>query len=106
MVFALVLSHSPGAMLVLDSLVCFEMKGSNNKPSLFLTGNHMLLRVLPSIYPRQPDIIHRHLGNLTAMMSQLEPLEQQHLLRLIQIVAEQHPLVSVCRSVRVMSCNP
>ncbi|XP_008283742.1 ventricular zone-expressed PH domain-containing protein isoform X2 [Stegastes partitus] len=58
-----------------------------------LGGNHMLLRVLPSVYPRQPDTIHRHLGNLTAMMSQLESPEQQHLIRLIQIVAEQHPLM-------------
>ncbi|XP_029301958.1 ventricular zone-expressed PH domain-containing protein isoform X2 [Cottoperca gobio] len=32
-------------------------------------------------------------GNLTAMMSQLESPEQQHLIRLIQIVAEQHPLM-------------
>nr|XP_033487764.1 ventricular zone-expressed PH domain-containing protein isoform X3 [Epinephelus lanceolatus] len=58
-----------------------------------LGGNHMLLRVLPSVYPRQPDTIHCHLGNLTAMMSQLESPEQQHLIRLIQIVAEQHPLM-------------
>ncbi|XP_071352940.1 ventricular zone-expressed PH domain-containing protein isoform X2 [Trachinotus anak] len=56
-------------------------------------GNHMLLRVLPSVYPRQPDTIHCHLGNLTAMMSQLESPEQQHLIRLIQMVAEQHPLM-------------
>ncbi|XP_041796373.1 ventricular zone-expressed PH domain-containing protein isoform X2 [Chelmon rostratus] len=58
-----------------------------------LGGNHMLLRVLPSVYPRQPDTIHCHLGNLTAMMSQLESPEQQHLIRLIQMVAEQHPLM-------------
>uniref|UniRef100_A0A8C7CRS9 Ventricular zone expressed PH domain containing 1 n=1 Tax=Oncorhynchus kisutch TaxID=8019 RepID=A0A8C7CRS9_ONCKI len=58
-----------------------------------LGGNHMLLRVLPSVYPKLPHAIHRHLGNLTAMMSQLESPEQQHLLRLIQMVAEQHPLV-------------
>ncbi|KAJ0063862.1 hypothetical protein NL108_012865, partial [Boleophthalmus pectinirostris] len=58
-----------------------------------LGGNHMLLRVLPSIYPRQPDVLHHHLGNLTAMMPRLEPPEQQHLLRLIQMVAEQHPLM-------------
>uniref|UniRef100_A0A672GUV9 Ventricular zone expressed PH domain-containing 1 n=1 Tax=Salarias fasciatus TaxID=181472 RepID=A0A672GUV9_SALFA len=58
-----------------------------------LGGNHMLLRVLPSVYPQQPDTIHRHLGNLTAMMSQLESPEQQHLIRLIQMVAEQHPLM-------------
>uniref|UniRef100_A0A672H2N6 Ventricular zone expressed PH domain-containing 1 n=1 Tax=Salarias fasciatus TaxID=181472 RepID=A0A672H2N6_SALFA len=60
-----------------------------------LGGNHMLLRVLPSVYPQQPDTIHRHLGNLTAMMSQLESPEQQHLIRLIQMVAEQHPLVKI-----------
>lgn len=54
----------------------------------------MLLRVLPSVYPRQPDTIHHHLGNLTAMTLQLESPEQQHLIRLIQMVAEQHPLVS------------
>ncbi|XP_029026769.1 ventricular zone-expressed PH domain-containing protein [Betta splendens] len=58
-----------------------------------LGGNHMLLRVLPSVYPRQPDTIHRHLGNLTAMMLQLEAAEQQHLIRLLQMVAEQHPLM-------------
>ncbi|XP_067450516.1 ventricular zone-expressed PH domain-containing protein [Thunnus thynnus] len=58
-----------------------------------LGGNHMLLRVLPSVYLRQPDTIHRHLGNLTAMMSQLESPEQQHLIRLVQMVAEQHPLM-------------
>uniref|UniRef100_A0A3P8NLB3 PH domain-containing protein n=1 Tax=Astatotilapia calliptera TaxID=8154 RepID=A0A3P8NLB3_ASTCA len=61
-----------------------------------LGGNHMLLRVLPSVYPKQPDTIHHHLGNLTAMMPQLESTEQQHLIRLIQMVAEQHPLVSFC----------
>ncbi|KAF7668942.1 hypothetical protein LDENG_00267550 [Lucifuga dentata] len=58
-----------------------------------LGGNHMLLRVLPSVYLRQPDTIHHHLGSLTAMMSQLESPEQQHLIRLIQMVAEQHPLM-------------
>ncbi|XP_056139055.1 ventricular zone-expressed PH domain-containing protein isoform X1 [Lampris incognitus] len=58
-----------------------------------LGGNHMLLRVLPSVYSKQPDAIHHHLGNLTAMMSHLESPEQQHLIRLIQIVAEQHPLM-------------
>lgn len=59
----------------------------------------MLLRVLPSVYPKQPDAINRHLGNLMAMMSQLASPEQQHLLRLIQMVAVQKPLVSVCECV-------
>ncbi|XP_072248824.1 ventricular zone-expressed PH domain-containing protein [Leuresthes tenuis] len=58
-----------------------------------LGGNHMLLRVLPSVYPKQPDVIHHHMGNLTTMMSQLESPEQQHLIRLIQMAAEQHPLM-------------
>ncbi|KAM8853014.1 ventricular zone-expressed PH domain-containing protein isoform 1-T1 [Synchiropus picturatus] len=58
-----------------------------------IAGNHMLLRVLPSVYPKEPDIIHRHLGSLTAMVPQLEPAEQQHLLKLLQMVAEQHPLM-------------
>nr|XP_057936009.1 ventricular zone-expressed PH domain-containing protein [Doryrhamphus excisus] len=58
-----------------------------------LAGNAMLLRVLPSVYPRQPDVIHCHLGKLTAMMSQLDSAEQQHLMRLLQMVAEQHPLM-------------
>ncbi|XP_077579468.1 ventricular zone-expressed PH domain-containing protein isoform X1 [Stigmatopora nigra] len=58
-----------------------------------LAGNHMLLRVLPSVYHRQPDVIHCHLGKLTGLMSQLESTEQQHLIKLLQIVAEQHPLM-------------
>uniref|UniRef100_A0A8C6T876 Ventricular zone expressed PH domain-containing 1 n=1 Tax=Neogobius melanostomus TaxID=47308 RepID=A0A8C6T876_9GOBI len=58
-----------------------------------LGGNHMLLRVLPSIYPRQPEVIHRHLGKLTDTMPTLKPPEQQHLLRLLQVVAEKHPLM-------------
>uniref|UniRef100_A0A3Q2SP88 Ventricular zone expressed PH domain-containing 1 n=1 Tax=Fundulus heteroclitus TaxID=8078 RepID=A0A3Q2SP88_FUNHE len=58
-----------------------------------LGGNHMMLRVLPSVYPKQPDTIHHHLGSLTAMMPQVETPEQRHLIRLIQMVAEQHPLM-------------
>lgn len=72
--------------------------------SVSLAGNHMLLRVLPSVYLRQPDTIHCHLGNLTAMMSRLESPEQQHLIRLIQMVAEQHPLVSVCVVLYLILC--
>ncbi|KAM6945997.1 ventricular zone-expressed PH domain-containing protein-like [Aplochiton taeniatus] len=37
--------------------------------------------------------IHRHLGHLTALIPKLQSAEQQHLLRLIQMVAEQHPLM-------------
>lgn len=72
--------------------------------SLSPPGNHMLLRVLPSVYPKQPDTIHHHLGNLTAMMPQLESTEQQHLIRLIQMVAEQHPLVSFCADELTIYC--
>lgn len=63
------------------------------KSFLSFLGNHMMLRVLPSVYARQPEIIHCHLNSLTAMMPQLDPPEQQHLIRLIQMVAEKHPLV-------------
>ncbi|XP_024910563.1 ventricular zone-expressed PH domain-containing protein isoform X1 [Cynoglossus semilaevis] len=58
-----------------------------------LEGEHMLLRVLPSVYPRHPDSVHRDLGDLAAMMPQLEPAEQHHMIRLIQLVAEQHPVM-------------
>lgn len=54
----------------------------------------MLLRVLPSVYPRQPEPIHCRLHSLAAMMLQLEGPEQRHLIRLIQAVAEEHPVVS------------
>ncbi|XP_037533337.1 ventricular zone-expressed PH domain-containing protein isoform X2 [Nematolebias whitei] len=56
-------------------------------------GNHMLLRVLPSFYPKQPHTIHCHLSSLTAMMTQLESPEKPHLICLIQMVADQHPLM-------------
>uniref|UniRef100_A0A3P9KTQ4 Ventricular zone expressed PH domain-containing 1 n=1 Tax=Oryzias latipes TaxID=8090 RepID=A0A3P9KTQ4_ORYLA len=58
-----------------------------------LEGNYMLLRVLPSVYPKRPETIHRYLGDLTAVIPQLESPEQQHLIRLIQMVAEQHPIM-------------
>ncbi|KAK9958439.1 hypothetical protein ABG768_010561 [Culter alburnus] len=58
-----------------------------------LTGNAMLLRVLPSVYPRQPEPIHQHIRELTAMMSQLDQAGRQHLLRLLQMISDLHPLV-------------
>ncbi|XP_059420670.1 ventricular zone-expressed PH domain-containing protein-like [Carassius carassius] len=58
-----------------------------------LGGNAMLLRVLPSVYPRQPEPIHQHIRELTAMMSQLDQSGRQHLLRLLQMISEHHPLV-------------
>ncbi|XP_013868283.1 ventricular zone-expressed PH domain-containing protein isoform X5 [Austrofundulus limnaeus] len=60
-----------------------------------LGGNHMLLRVLPSVYPKQPDTIHHHLSKLTAKMTQLESAEKPHLICLIQMIADQHPLLFV-----------
>ncbi|XP_034638192.1 ventricular zone-expressed PH domain-containing protein homolog 1 isoform X1 [Trachemys scripta elegans] len=52
-----------------------------------LQGNSMLLRVLPSVYEKQPQPINNHLMELVTLMSQLEQAEQHHLLRLFQIVA-------------------
>lgn len=54
----------------------------------------MLLRVLPSVYPRKPEPIHQHICELTAMMSQLDQASRQHLLRLLQMISDLHPLVS------------
>ncbi|XP_026143696.1 ventricular zone-expressed PH domain-containing protein [Carassius auratus] len=58
-----------------------------------LGGNAMLLRVLPSVYPRQPEPIHQHVRELMAMMSQLDQANRQHLLRLLQMISDLHPLV-------------
>ncbi|XP_058608103.1 ventricular zone-expressed PH domain-containing protein isoform X1 [Onychostoma macrolepis] len=58
-----------------------------------LGGNAMLLRVLPSVYPRQSEPIHQHIRELTAMMSQLDQAGRQHLLRLLQMISDLHPLV-------------
>ncbi|XP_063061391.1 ventricular zone-expressed PH domain-containing protein [Engraulis encrasicolus] len=58
-----------------------------------LEGNHMLLRVLPSVYPLRPLPIHQHLALLLATRAQLDPAARQHLLRLLQMVAQKHPLV-------------
>uniref|UniRef100_A0A9J8B3S7 Ventricular zone expressed PH domain-containing 1 n=1 Tax=Cyprinus carpio carpio TaxID=630221 RepID=A0A9J8B3S7_CYPCA len=58
-----------------------------------LGGNAMLLRVLPSVYPRHPEPIHQHIHELTVMMSQLDQAGRQHLLRLLQMISEHHPLV-------------
>ncbi|NP_997996.1 ventricular zone-expressed PH domain-containing protein [Danio rerio] len=58
-----------------------------------LAGNTMLLRVLPSVYPRQPEPIHQHVRELTAMMPRLDQTGRQHLLRLLQMISDLHPLV-------------
>uniref|UniRef100_A0A3B4XXV9 Ventricular zone expressed PH domain-containing 1 n=1 Tax=Seriola lalandi dorsalis TaxID=1841481 RepID=A0A3B4XXV9_SERLL len=88
------LSRNMSSYLSLAAIAKADLLAEHTEAiTLSVLGNHMLLRVLPSVYPRQPETIHRHLGNLTAMMSQLESPEQQHLIRLIQMVAEQHPLM-------------
>ncbi|XP_051839037.1 ventricular zone-expressed PH domain-containing protein homolog 1 isoform X1 [Antechinus flavipes] len=59
-----------------------------------LQGNSMLLRVLPSVYEKQPQPINSHVTELVTLMCQLEPTEQHHLLRLLQIVARRkRPMV-------------
>ncbi|XP_041120052.1 ventricular zone-expressed PH domain-containing protein homolog 1-like isoform X2 [Polyodon spathula] len=58
-----------------------------------LQGNYMLLRVLPSVYEKQPQSINTHVPELVELMSRLEQPEQQHLLGLLQMVAKQHPPV-------------
>ncbi|XP_025913582.1 ventricular zone-expressed PH domain-containing protein homolog 1 isoform X2 [Apteryx rowi] len=57
-----------------------------------LQGNSMLLRVLPSLYEKQPQPINRHMRELVALMAQLDQAEQHHLLRLFQIVARKKEL--------------
>uniref|UniRef100_A0A4W4G6G4 PH domain-containing protein n=1 Tax=Electrophorus electricus TaxID=8005 RepID=A0A4W4G6G4_ELEEL len=56
-----------------------------------LGGNSMLLRVLPSMYPLQPELIHQHIRELFAMVTEVEQTSRQHLLRLLQMISEQHP---------------
>ncbi|XP_009277406.1 PREDICTED: ventricular zone-expressed PH domain-containing protein homolog 1 isoform X2 [Aptenodytes forsteri] len=57
-----------------------------------LQGNSMLLRVLPALYEKQPQPINLHLRELVALTAQLDQAEQQHLLRLFQIVARKKEL--------------
>ncbi|XP_010145367.1 PREDICTED: ventricular zone-expressed PH domain-containing protein homolog 1 isoform X2 [Eurypyga helias] len=65
-----------------------------------LQGNSMLLRVLPALYEKQPQPINLHLRELVALMAQLNQAEQDHLLRLFQIVTRK-------REIRVLKeCIP
>ncbi|NXW56127.1 MELT protein, partial [Eurystomus gularis] len=57
-----------------------------------LQGNSLLLRVLPALYEKQPQLINLHLRELVALMAQLDQAEQHHLLRLLQIVARKKEL--------------
>ncbi|XP_048398430.1 ventricular zone-expressed PH domain-containing protein isoform X2 [Stegostoma tigrinum] len=56
-----------------------------------LQGNSLLLHVLPSVYEKQPEPINSHITELVQLMPQLEPSEQQHLLRLLQVITKQCP---------------
>nr|XP_054495493.1 ventricular zone-expressed PH domain-containing protein homolog 1 isoform X3 [Agelaius phoeniceus] len=57
-----------------------------------LQGNWMLLRVLPTLYEKQPRPIRARLPELVAPMAQLDPPEQLHLLRLLHTVARKREL--------------
>ncbi|XP_046720241.1 ventricular zone-expressed PH domain-containing protein isoform X4 [Silurus meridionalis] len=59
--------------------------------SSVLEGNSMLLRVLPSVYPLEPDPVHRHIQDLVLMIPELDQTSRQHLLRLLQMISEQQP---------------
>ncbi|XP_030622379.1 ventricular zone-expressed PH domain-containing protein isoform X2 [Chanos chanos] len=89
------LSRNMSSYLSLAAIAKAELLAPHTEAMIHsaLGGNHMLLRVLPSVYPRQPEPIHRHIADLVAMMSQLDQASKQHLLRLLQMVGEQHPLV-------------
>ncbi|XP_029699551.1 ventricular zone-expressed PH domain-containing protein isoform X1 [Takifugu rubripes] len=89
------LSRNMSSYLSLAAIVEVDLLAEHTEAIMLsvLGGNHMLLRVLPSVYPRQPEAIHCHLHSLLAMMLQLESPEQQHLIRLIQAVAEKHPVL-------------
>ncbi|XP_021251463.1 ventricular zone-expressed PH domain-containing protein homolog 1 isoform X1 [Numida meleagris] len=57
-----------------------------------LQGNSLLLRVLPALYEKQPRPMARRLPELLALMGHLQPAEQHHLLRLLQLVARRKEL--------------
>ncbi|XP_053534165.1 ventricular zone-expressed PH domain-containing protein isoform X3 [Ictalurus punctatus] len=61
-----------------------------------LGGNSMLLRVLPSVYPLEPDPIHQHIQDLVLMIPDLDQTSRQHLLRLLQMISDRHPQVLTC----------
>ncbi|XP_038039580.2 ventricular zone-expressed PH domain-containing protein homolog 1 isoform X3 [Anas platyrhynchos] len=69
-----------------------EAKGACSLLNLSLPGNSMLLRVLPSLYEKQPQPINLHLRELVALLAQLHQAEQHHLLRLLQVVARKKEL--------------
>lgn len=65
--------------------------------SALLAGNSLLLRVLPALYEKQPQPMVHRLPELLALMGHLQPSEQQHLLRLLQLMARRKELgVRLC----------
>ncbi|KAK2538535.1 Veph1 [Columba guinea] len=52
-----------------------------------VTGNRLLLRVLPALYERRPQPIDLRLPDLLALLAQADPAERHHLLRLLLMVA-------------------
>ncbi|OPJ85479.1 ventricular zone-expressed PH domain-containing protein-like protein 1 [Patagioenas fasciata monilis] len=52
-----------------------------------VTGNRLLLRVLPALYERHPRPIDLRLPALLALLAQPDPAERHHLLRLLLMVA-------------------
>nr|XP_023415984.1 ventricular zone-expressed PH domain-containing protein homolog 1 [Cavia porcellus] len=70
-----------------------------------LQGNAMLLRVLPSVYEKQPQPINRHLTELLTLMSQLEQPEQYHLLRLLYVAAKRKQLEVVQKCIPFLIKN-
>ncbi|XP_072200460.1 ventricular zone-expressed PH domain-containing protein homolog 1 isoform X2 [Excalfactoria chinensis] len=57
-----------------------------------LQGNSLLLRVLPALYEKQPQPMAHRLPELLALMGHLQPAEQHHLLRLLQLMARRKEL--------------
>ncbi|XP_057204234.1 ventricular zone-expressed PH domain-containing protein [Triplophysa rosa] len=89
------LSRNMSSYLSLAAIAKAELLAQHTKDITWsiLGGNSMLLRVLPSVYPRQPEPIHQRIRELTALMSQLDQTGRQHLLRLLQMISDLHPLV-------------
>uniref|UniRef100_W5KU81 Ventricular zone expressed PH domain-containing 1 n=1 Tax=Astyanax mexicanus TaxID=7994 RepID=W5KU81_ASTMX len=89
------LSRNMSSYLSLAAIAKAELLVQHTKAITLsvLGGNSMLLRVLPSVYPLQPEPIHQHIRELAAMMPELDQANRQHLLRLLQMISEQQPQV-------------
>ncbi|TSK38328.1 Ventricular zone-expressed PH domain-containing protein [Bagarius yarrelli] len=59
-------------------------------------SNSMLLRVLFSVYPLEPDPIHQHIQDLVALIPKLDQTSKQYLLRLLQMISNRHPQALTC----------